>query len=112
MGATNFVTTGHGKDVNSVYKNLVEEAKDEYGRDAHNGSISTTNGYRPVPGVNAVVTRDDLDQIIDQWHDSSEKWGKCWYVELAGEALDSYRQYIGDPNSKDRVFVFFGWAAT
>lgn len=44
MGATDFIQTAYGKDVQDAYRQAVNRARDQHGSDPYNGTISTTNG--------------------------------------------------------------------
>jgi hypothetical protein len=48
MGAHDFTTTSLGKSPADAYNRASEEALYEYGHDAYNGTISTTNGFVDV----------------------------------------------------------------
>lgn len=48
MGASTFRTTGFGKTMREAYRDLCDEAQEEYGHDSYNGTISTTDGFRDV----------------------------------------------------------------
>lgn len=45
MGASFFRTTYRGKSLSDAYKNAVDDAEEEYGRDPYNGTIATTTAY-------------------------------------------------------------------
>lgn len=82
MGACTFTNTGYGKTMQEAYKELREEAKEEYGhQDGYNGTISTTNGFRDVTSEfkrSNKSIRDFIDDNIDR----AEKWGSCLAVCL------------------------------
>ena len=49
MGASTFYNVGYGKTMQEAYKDLCDEARDEYGhQQGYNGTISTTHGFRDV----------------------------------------------------------------
>lgn len=48
MGAHNFEDTAVGKTIGEAYGRACYEAEYEYGHEAYNGTISTTNGVRDV----------------------------------------------------------------
>jgi len=48
MGACSFQTSSYGKTINEAYRNACDEAREEYGNDPYNGTISTTHGFRDV----------------------------------------------------------------
>jgi hypothetical protein len=48
MGACEFFKKGYGKSMQEVYSRFVEDAENEYGHDAYNGTISTTRGFLDV----------------------------------------------------------------
>lgn len=90
MGATNFVEVMSGYDnARDAYYEACEQATYEFGHDAYNGTISTTNGYTYLGEVDA----EKLEEFIDKNIDKYRKWGKCGCVK-----------------SKDD-YVFFGYAA-
>lgn len=48
MGAEAFITRQRGMNASEAYTHAVEEAEAEFGRDAYNGTISTTSGFKDV----------------------------------------------------------------
>jgi hypothetical protein len=94
MGATNFIWTVAAKSAQEAYKKAVTEAKEMYGSDPYNGTISTTDGFRMF--TTGAANEDEAYKFCDDNLDRTEKWGKCGCVE--------------NP-SKPGEFIFFGWAA-
>jgi hypothetical protein len=93
MGATNFDLTIKGKSMASAYREAVTEAEYEYGHNAYNGTISTTNGFTDKTST-FKASGLTIDKFIEEHLDNTEKWGSAWGVEV-----------------KKGEFVFFGWAA-
>jgi len=76
MGACNFEDIGRGKSMKETYSRLCEEARDEYGHDSYNGTISTTNGFRDVTDEYKRSGKS-LERFMDDNLDRSQKWGPC-----------------------------------
>lgn len=51
MGAEAFITRQRGMNASEAYTNAVQEAESEFGRDAYNGTISTTSNFLDVTSV-------------------------------------------------------------
>ena len=48
MGADAFITRQKGMNASEAYTHAVQEAESEHGRDAYNGTISTTSSFKDV----------------------------------------------------------------
>lgn len=110
MGACNFKTLAAGKDLNDAFKNAVDAALYEHGRDNYNGTISTTSLCGIRGGMPRYGTKAFYD-AVERLHDKNglQKWD-CWAVEVTGKALKAYRQRHGLERRRIRVFFFFGLA--
>jgi hypothetical protein len=97
MGAIEFSVTAKGKTVQEAYKRAVEDALYEEGNCAYNGTISTTDGFRPGPKLKS-TSREDVDKWIELALDKTEKRGPALYtLYKEGEEKNTY--------------LFAGWAA-
>lgn len=76
MGACSFQTSSYGKSISDAYNNAVDDAVCEYGRDAYNGTISTTSGVRDMT-ADFKSSRKSLNQYIDDNIEKFNKWGAC-----------------------------------
>jgi hypothetical protein len=76
MGACSFTTSSYGKSISEAYSNAVADAVHEYGTDAYNGTISTTNGVRDMTSE---FKRSGklLNQFINDNIENFSKWGAC-----------------------------------
>lgn len=76
MGACTFQERARGKSIHEAYREAVREAREEYGNDAYNGTISTTNG---VIDVTSEFKRSGLSlgEFINKNIDRAEKRGHC-----------------------------------
>lgn len=77
MGATDFTLRKNGSSLNDAYVNAVRDARDEYGNDSYNGTISTTSG---VVDKTAEFKRSKLtpNDFIEQNIERCNKWGAAW----------------------------------
>ena len=93
MGATNIHYSRWSSDARTAYNELVEEARDEYGNNAYNGTITTTSGF-------FMAQKPKDDDEYDKLLDSTEKWGDC-------------ACYVSEENKekKLKLFTFIGWAS-
>jgi hypothetical protein len=64
MGAQAFITRQKGITASEAYRNAVEEAESEFGRDAYNGTISTTSGFKDVT-AEFRKSNQEIRQFID-----------------------------------------------
>jgi hypothetical protein len=79
MGADAFITRQRGMNASEAYTHAVEAAESEFGRDAYNGTISTTSSFKDVT-VTFHRSNKERRQFID---DMLEKAGKrdCYVIE-------------------------------
>ena len=79
MGADAFITRQRGMNASEAYTLAVEAAESEFGRDAYNGTISTTSSFKDVT-TNFHKSNKERRQFID---DMLEKAGKrdCYVIE-------------------------------
>lgn len=96
-----------------AYNELVEAAQWEYGKDAYNGSISTTQGLFMVKAEPNEISKV-IEKILDDDSHTVEKWGPAGCIELTGSALESWKRSRSDLRGKHgvRAYMFFGWAAS
>lgn len=76
MGAISFYVTGEGKNEREAFEKLVDQAIADYGADAYNGTISTTELVES-PIVIAKVYSDQSEQTGRAYakrEDYGEKW--------------------------------------
>lgn len=110
MGARSFITFGYGKDLDSAYQNAVKEAEEDYGKDAYNGTISTTYGCRKV--------YCDIDSITN-WTETKEKKAYTIAHSMLDDMEKRECKAIDLGKVSNRIthhngwhkFMFFGWAA-
>lgn len=105
MGGHDFECTAQGKTAKEAYKNAVEQAEYDYGHEAYNGTISTTDGFKMMPPMEIVhqttggscrrmeTAGEHMLRVLNH----TEKWGKaaCW----------------PDPHDP-ALWHFAGWAAS
>lgn len=110
MGACSFMTIGYGKDLENAYHSAIEKAKEYYGSNPYNGTISTTCGCRKVYGVvdantNWTETKEKKAyKVADSMLDNMEK-RECKAIDL-GKVSNRITHHNGW-----HKFLFFGWAA-
>jgi hypothetical protein len=79
MGSTTFYHKRTAPSMKEAYNQLVEDAIDEYGNDAYNGTISTTNGFVDVT-KKFKDSGKKLSAFIESAEDVMDKrdcWGIC-----------------------------------
>jgi len=113
MGSTNFGTIkiGKFKDYREAYNGAVQDALHEYGHDAYNGTISTTDGVRRPNGHPKFGTK-----TFSKWEskqlEKMNKWGTCLAVEIKSSKLKELKEQYGYKCKKGvKAYYFFGWAA-
>lgn len=79
MGAEAFITRQRGMNASEAYTLAVEAAESEFGRDAYNGTISTTTNFKDVT-AEFRKSKKERRQFID---DMLENAGKrnCYVIE-------------------------------
>jgi len=113
MGSHTFQQTIGGKKMTADegYRELVDNALHEYGRDPYNGTISTTSGFVMLDqGRKQLETamRDELTSGAS----AVRKHGPAGCIELRGSQLTRWRRQHGLARTRARAFLFFGWAAS
>jgi len=74
MGATTFELSYRAKSLREAYNNAVSEARDEYGNDSYNGTISTTSGVKDL--TNAFKrSKLSVQDFVNKNIDNADKWG-------------------------------------
>jgi hypothetical protein len=81
MGATDFTVVAAGADMTRAYEQAVRDAVDENGRDAYNGTISTTSGAYAATRV--TMTEQGAAIYASAHVDDAEKWGPALAVPVA-----------------------------
>lgn len=79
MGSTTFYHKRTAPSMKEAYNQLVEDAIEEYGNDAYNGTISTTNGFVDVTNK-FKESGKKLSAFIESAEDVMSKrdcWGIC-----------------------------------
>ena len=88
MGACSFQTTSYGKSISDAYSNAVADAVSEYGTDAYNGTISTTNGVRDMTSE-FKRSGKSLNEFINDKIDDFRKWGACGGICIQEPKINS-----------------------
>lgn len=88
MGACSFQTTSYGKSISEAYSNAVADAVSEYGTDAYNGTISTTNGVRDMTSE-FKRSGKSLNEFINDNIDKFSKWGACGGICIQEPKINS-----------------------
>lgn len=89
---------GAGESMGAAFRALQEEAIDEYGHDAYNGTISTISEWNDKTRAHAasgLPVEDYLEGLLEEL-DKREAVGVCLREPAAG---------------KPGLYVFAGWAA-
>lgn len=97
MGSASFETTVYGvDDLDTAYANAVSEARDEYGYDPYNGTISTTSGAVASPlNTGEPIREDRIDwEVISERLDHLSKWQHCEALRVA-EVSPGRIEYLG-----------------
>ena len=92
MGSTSFYQTYTGPlSVEYAYRELVAEARAEYGYDPYNGTISTTGGVRLVGG--APVTIEEAAALAETRIDNLHKWESCEAIPIRSYTPPEYEAW-------------------
>ena len=75
------------------------------------GQFQQLPGFKMAPMTGIISDRGELERIIDQLINLTEKYEKCFCVEVGGKIRKDHLRDIGKPYSTKKVFVYFGWAA-
>src|SRR4051812_6229734 len=84
MGATNFEVFQKGTNLRDAYRDAVTEARDEYGHDGYNGTISTTGGVYQT--VHSPMTKKGALLYANTNSGNAEKWGSALAVPVAEDS--------------------------
>ena len=100
MGATNITLRAEGNTLRSAYQSAVNDALHQYGNDAYNGSISTTDGVIDKTDVltQLMIEESDKNKALKKWRDkawdNTSKWEQVWGAKTS-----------------DNTYILAGWAA-
>jgi len=102
---------GRYKSAKAAYKSAVDDAEDQYGWDAYNGTISTSDGF---------VIRTDSPRYgtkkFWKFYDdkiTGTKFGKWNCVEIKGAILKRIKKEYGYKGKRGiKAFYFWGLAAS
>lgn len=108
MGGIDFRCKAFGKTANEAYRNAVEDAEREYGEDAYNGTISTTEGFRDI--TNEYNKASNKEKFINE---KLEGCGKrnCFAVQLVAPVANNMKtktqvEHIVTPGTKKWVLKY------
>lgn len=111
MGATTFTDKTRAYSMTEAYNQLVEDARDEYGSDNYNGTISTTGGFvdRTSDWKKSGLTINDF---INKEIENTSKWGSCIGVCIQEPKQNSLKvksqvEDIVVPGTKKWDLVYF-----
>jgi hypothetical protein len=79
MGADAFITRQRGMNASEAYTLAVESAESEHGRDAYNGTISTTTSFRDVTADFRKSKKERRQFIDDMLHNAGKR--DCYVIE-------------------------------
>ena len=79
MGADAFITRQRGMNASEAYTLAVEAAESEFGRDAYNGTISTTSSFKDVT-ADFRKSKKERRQFIDEMLENAGK-RDCYVIE-------------------------------
>lgn len=87
MGADSFITRSRGMNASKAYTTAVENAELEYGKDAYNGTISTTIGFRDVT-ADFRKSRKERRHFIDEMLYNAGK-RDCFVIEEVAPVVNT-----------------------
>lgn len=94
MGSSSFTQTHYTtSDVKTAYNDLVAEARDEYGYDAYNGTISTTSGVELVPTERPLTEAEAL-KLSDKRIHNLRKWENVEAITLVAPESIKERKVV------------------
>lgn len=79
MGADSFITRSRGMNASEAYTTAVENAESEYGRDAYNGTISTTHSFTDVTKKFRESRKERREFIDDMLYNAAKR--DCFVIE-------------------------------
>ena len=102
---------GRYKSAKAAYKSAVDDAEDQYGWDAYNGTISTSDGFKIITNHPRFGT-----QAFEKFEDKTivgTKWKKWNCIELKGAILKRIKEEEGYKGKRNiKAFYFWGLAAS
>jgi hypothetical protein len=107
MGAHNLADRAVGKTMSEAYDRAVSYAQGEYGRNAYNGTISTTEGFDDKTArYENLVKEHGEKEGAGMWHDeawdNTDKWGEVWGAKT---------NKVTENSIEKNLYLFAGWAA-
>lgn len=79
MGADSFITRSRGVDIRHAYGRAIEDAIEEYGNDAYNGTISTTTGFTDVTKKFRESRKERREFIDEMLYNAGKR--DCFVIE-------------------------------
>ena len=79
MGADAFITRQKGMNASEAYTHAVQEAESEHGRDAYNGTISTTHSFTDVTKKFRESKKDRREFIDEMLYNAGKR--DCFVIE-------------------------------
>lgn len=79
-GATTFENFSRNTDVGRAYRELVDDARHEYGHGGYSGTIAEKNGYKVRS--NDPMTHTEARKFIEKDIDQNDKWGPAFAVPI------------------------------
>lgn len=91
MGATNFITEVYEhREMQDAYNWAVEEAIGQFGRDAYNGTITTTSGCRREMATPMTLRGAELYAGESVWT-RCEKWGSAHGIPISDDSNFTFK---------------------
>ena len=131
MGAEQFVNISLGRTIEEAYSKAVTEALYWHGHGGYTGTIAEKGGFVYAGVVNSLhvdrleeyFTMADSQRVskippsikpvimahLKTYHD---KWGPAVAFEVTGKRKKEIKESMGRAGTRDKVFVFLGWASS
>lgn len=108
MGASSFFEYDRGRDANSIFNYLVEEAQEEHGRRGYTGTIAEKayEGYKIVSRTPMPLSHwQDYDEM-KRLYGEADKWGPAFAAPYAEEKVVGSKDYtikVKAPNKREAI---------
>lgn len=104
MGAASFFNYGRGRDANSIFNYLVEEAQAEHGSRGYTGTIAekTYEGYRIVSRTPMPLSHWEDSNEMKRLYGEADKWGPAFAAPYAEEKVVGSKDYTIKVQAKTR----------
>ena len=132
MGANTFLDFSYGKNMDEAFRRAVDQAQWEYGHGGYTGTIAEKYDCVDAGQLPARMSARRVEQAFSDFSVAGtlprtpsirtlvetygaaydDKWGPAVGFEVGGKTAKEYKARHGLTGTRNRVYVFMGWASS